>query len=104
MTGHIEAGESELDALKREVAEETGIDKLKFISKPIYSYEYKMPDGIGHDNVYMVEVDKKADVQLQPEEHSEYQWVELEEAIGLLKYAGNKKSLCRADALLAEAR
>ena len=104
VTGHIEPGEDELDALKRELSEEIGITKLQFISQPIRSYEYEMPDGVGHDNVYMVEVGAKEAVRLRPEEHSEYKWTTLDEALGLLKYDGNKKSLQRADELLAEAR
>jgi len=104
VTGHIETGEDELDALKRGVAEETGIQKLNFISQPIFSYEYDTTEGLGRDNVYMVEVSSSEIVRLEPEEHSEYRWATFDEALGLLKYEGNKKSLQLADQLLAEAR
>lgn len=104
VTGHIEFGENELEALQRELAEETGITRPKFVSQQIYEYDYDMPDGSGHDSVYMVEIDGKTDIKLQPSEHSQYQWANLRTALELLKYDGNKESLRRADQLLAEAR
>ena len=103
ITGHIEPGETEMDALRRELDEEVGISKTKYVSGQIYTYDYEMPDGKGRDMVYMVEVAADQAITLSAE-HVQYEWATLEAALERLKYAGNKESLRRADLLLAEAQ
>jgi len=102
VTGHVEFGESEQEALLRELAEETGITRPKFVSQQIHSNP--LDGGVGQASVYMVQADADAEIKLEPGEHVQYKWVNFEDALNLLKYDGNKDNLRRADALLAEAR
>ena len=47
--GHIENGENEIDAAKREIYEETGITKLRLIKK-LGSYQRYKLDKYGEEN------------------------------------------------------
>lgn len=100
VTGHSELGEAERDAALREINEEIGIEKLKYLSDPIFANTI---EGGGQGFVYMAEVGRSEAVVLSAE-HTEYRWADLSTALNLLKYEGNKKNMRRADALLAEAR
>lgn len=103
ITGHIEPGESEMETLRREIMEEIGVADLKYVSDQIYDYEYDTTEGRGRDRVYMVEIAAEQGVRLS-HEHVRHKWADLEGALALLKYPGNKESYRRADMLLAEAR
>ena len=100
VTGHVEPGEPEREAALREIQEEIGVEKLKYLSDPIAINEIT---GGGQAFVYMAEVSTKQQVVLS-NEHSQYRWADLQTALSLLKYDGNKQNIQLADALLAEAR
>jgi len=82
--GAIEKGENQIDALKREVFEETGL-KIDNIHK-LKTVLFKVPEkGINSEmNLFKAET-KNLDVKLKPAtwkgsngkaEHSEYKWIE----------------------------
>jgi len=82
--GHIEKGENQIDALKREVFEETGL-KIDNIHK-IKTVLFKVPEkGINSEmNLFKADT-KNLDVKLKPAtwkgangktEHSELKWIE----------------------------
>jgi len=82
--GAIEKGESQVDALKREVFEETNL-KIKDISK-VKSVTLKIPEcGVNSEmNIYQCKTDN-IDVQLKPatwkgsggkNEHNELKWIQ----------------------------
>ena len=54
--GHVEAGETPMEAAKRELYEETGIEDCKLI--PLWDYEYIWENGEGRNNgrVFYAEV------------------------------------------------
>jgi len=100
VTGHIEPGESERDAALREIREEIGVEKPKYLSDPIFTNDTE-DDGQGY--AFMAEASAKQPIVLS-DEHVEFRWVDLQTALGLLEHDGNKQNMQRADALLAEAR
>jgi len=82
--GAIETGENQIDALKREVFEETGL-KIDSVKK-ITTVNFKVPEsGINSDmNIYQANTES-LDVSLKPAtwkgsdgkpEHIEYKWID----------------------------
>jgi len=81
--GKIDQGENELEAIIREIKEETGqkvlAEELEYLSKvyvkyPEYHFIYHM---------FRVKLDKKADVILSTSEHKDYKWIAPQEALNL---------------------
>jgi len=58
--GHIELGETPLDAAKRELYEETGA--VKFDIKPMFDYSSYDNEGYANGQVYLAEVEEFADI------------------------------------------
>lgn len=77
--GHVEEGEDILDALRREVREETGFSVS--IGRPFYACNWKYPRGGGRSSP-TVEVDFLCSVRstgpprLDPSEHTESAWIQ----------------------------
>jgi len=99
ITGHVESGENELEALWRELNEGTGAVPLT-TSDEIYSYEYELPEGLGKDSVYAVEVHAATPVILDRYEHETYAWLALEEALQRLYYEENRENFRRVHAII----
>ena len=86
--GTVEPGESELDAARREVEEETGLAGLEYP----FGEEFKETLPYSGNKVaryYLAETDaQKIELPVSPElgrpEHHEYRWVSLDEAEDLL--------------------
>jgi len=96
--GKIEFLETKRMAVRREVKEETGLKILrikKFNVKGLYKYKKKMNDRKGYIgqtyHLFAVEV-KKGKVSFG-EEHSEFKWVEFNEAKKKLKWENQKRCL-----------
>lgn len=91
--GRIEAGETAIDAVFREIREETGITELQLYSanqfdkifSPKENYIYIAPVFVGF-------VQEEQPVILN-DEHSEYQWFPFEEAKGVISLPGNEEVL-----------
>ena len=90
--GNVEKGESELETVKREVLEETGIDKIEIIDgfKERVGYYYRMKGNLIYKtvNYYLARTDQK-EVKLSYE-HEDYAWVTVDEA---RKYIKHKNSI-----------
>ena len=76
--GKVESGEKLLDALKREIGEETGFTDFA-IKKMLGSFDMKSATGIWREFVFIVVLDPSSKVvTLSPKEHSGYMWKDLE--------------------------
>jgi 8-oxo-dGTP diphosphatase len=89
--GRIENGQTVLEALAREIEEETGIVKVndtQFFMGVISNHEVPLPDGSNGGlvlMVYKVSVPKDSVINLSPE-HTEYEWVDKAEAAERLSH------------------
>lgn len=92
VAGKIEKGETAVQAVVRELEEETGKKPVKiFAADHIASFYDARNDRILMVPIFGIEVEG-SEVQLS-EEHSEYKWVSFEEALALLTWKGQKEGL-----------
>lgn len=91
VTGSIEEGETPYQAAIREVQEETGLDALQYnfedwqASNVYEIYEhwrYRYAPGVTHntEHLFGLELPAPLPVQLAPDEHVRYEWVDWREA------------------------
>lgn len=98
--GGIKKNEDLKKTVKREVKEETGLSILKMKKFDIsgeFSYKEKLEDRKGisgqtYEALFAVEVPKKK-VKINEEEHSDYQWLQYNQAIKKLTWPNQKKCL-----------
>ena len=95
--GHIDQGEKPLEAAKREIYEESGVSRLKFI-KPLGSYtRHKIGLDGGDDpseakkiTMFLFETDQKVLRPIDPQ-NPEARWVEKSKVADLLTHEKDKK-------------
>jgi len=96
--GGLEQGETEEDALKREILEETGLQKFKIIKK----IEDIKKEFIGVNNklnihsIYLIEASMNIPIHLpngRDAEHSTYLWAESDSAMSKLTWDNDKEIL-----------
>lgn len=96
--GHIEKGEKELETVKREVEEETGIKDLRFIEgfKESIKYFFKHEGkNIFKVVVFYLAETKTKDVKISFE-HLGYKWASCEETLKMLSFQNAKEILKKA--------
>lgn len=92
VTGSVEPGEKGFQTALREVKEETGLSPTEFYVVPhMNSFYSPAKDHVCMVPVFAVVV-KNKNVKLS-EEHSEYRWVDKEDAKRLLAWQGQRKSV-----------
>jgi 8-oxo-dGTP pyrophosphatase MutT (NUDIX family) len=108
VTGGLEEGETKVEALKREVWEETGIKNATRIIEDVDYFEYSDAHFINirgfdfiKEYVFGVEVDPEERVAVDGKEHSEFRWCSFQEALELLKWSENKRALSRLNEILS---
>ena len=99
VTGGVEEGETLTEALRREIREETGIENLVRVIEDIYYFEFSDPN-LNKEYVFGVEVASTEVVVLDGEEHSEYRWCGIKDALQLLSWKENKEALEKLNTIL----
>ena len=101
--GNIENGESELDTIKREIMEETGITDIKFIDdfRQQISYRYKKKFKLVNKLVIYYIVETKSNKVVLSFEHVNFAWLNYNDALNRLSFDNSKKILKNANEFLS---
>ena len=97
--GGIEKGESKIEAVKREIFEETGLNAKKIKNhhkqgKWDYKNSVKGRPGMKGQSwkLFSVEVESK-NVKIDPREHVSFEWLDYESALKKLTFENQRKCL-----------
>ncbi|NGX57362.1 MAG: putative mutator protein MutT4 [Chlamydiae bacterium] len=93
--GHLDEGETQLQAAERELKEETGLELMYLVHKEplVESYRYEIEGDTRSKQVYYYLAIVQGEVQLQRSEVDDGKWVPLEEAVDHVTYE-TSRSLC----------
>lgn len=91
VTGHVEKGERTLDALYREVQEETGIANLSYVLDLRIPFRFSKNGEEYEEHCFGVQVD--TDTVHISNEHSAYEWLDYGSALSRLKWDEHKRTL-----------
>jgi len=100
--GHLEKGENETEALKREVKEETGLEKIKLIPgfKETIRYFFVSEGQKIIKTVVFYLAEAESDKIEISSEHLDYKWLDYENALNLLNFKNAKEILEKANLFL----
>jgi len=102
--GHIEKGENEIDTVKREIEEETGVTDVKFVEGfkewIKYFFKFKGKNVLKFVTFYLLET-KTKDVKISGE-HIGFEWLPYEEALKQLTFKNAKEILTKANDYLSK--
>jgi len=95
--GHLEAGESDLDAAKRESFEETGIKELEFLpdfrSGIRYFFKHRGKTVL-KTVIFFLARTKQKEVKIS-DEHIGYQWLPFNQAYQAMRFLNAKNTLAK---------
>ena len=92
VAGKIENGETSWEAATRELKEETGLAPLKmFVADQVNKFYETNGDRINLVPVFGIEVD--SEIVIISREHCDYKWVDLNGALDLLVWRGQKQAI-----------
>ncbi|MBZ0180759.1 MAG: NUDIX pyrophosphatase [Melioribacteraceae bacterium] len=93
VTGSINEDETAYETAAREIKEETGLSIKKLWVVPrINSFYYPKNDSVCLVPVFATLIDENLDINISAE-HSEFMWVKKNEAITMLAWDGQRKSV-----------
>lgn len=99
LKGGVNQGETRIQALEREIFEETGLKGVKII-REAYSYDFFFGDTRHKVTSYIVMADSRSPIRLQRSELAAYQWVDKDEASRLLHWRNEREAVRSLDELL----
>ena len=100
--GHIEKGEKRIDAIIREIKEETGIKHLKFLAgfKEVEKYFFKYKAKVISKRVYYLLAETKTKEIKLSFEHLGYKWLPYKKALEKLSFKNAKRIIKKANKVL----
>ncbi len=102
VTGSMEAGEEPAETAARELYEETGLKDLPLLDcqysamfeiRPQWRCRYEPGTTHNREHVFLAELPQAVPVLLQPDEHLDYRWLKLPEALQQLWSATNREAV-----------
>jgi ADP-ribose pyrophosphatase YjhB (NUDIX family) len=92
LKGGINEGETKVEALCREILEETGLKNIKILDQ-VHNYEFVFKGLCHRVSSFLVSADSSEPVKLQESELSDYVWAESENARELLYWYNEREAL-----------
>lgn len=92
LKGGVNEGETEIEALQREIFEEAGLKNLKILDR-VNSYEFIFKNVRHVVSSYLVKADSKEPIKLQKSEVDDYLWTSKEKALKMLHWNNEKDAL-----------
>lgn len=92
LKGGIDQGETKIEALEREIFEETGLKNIMILDQ-VHNYEFVFRGMCHRVSSFLVRADSTEPVKLQESELSDYVWATAEIARGLLFWHNEREAL-----------
>lgn len=94
VTGKAQEGETATMGALRELFEETGLRPDRFYNANfLESFYLEKYDIICHAPVFVAFIDQEQTVVLCPQEHDEYKWVNISDALSILEFSTQRAAL-----------
>ncbi len=100
--GHVEKGETEVDTVRRETLEETGLSDVSFVDgfrERIYYYYRRAGKTVYKEVIFYLVEARTEEVQISGE-HIGYAWLDYPQAMRRLTYKNARNVLQKANAFL----
>lgn len=94
LKGGVHDGETETEALEREILEEIGLKNIRILDR-VHSYEFVFKNVKHLVSSYLVRADSKEQIKLQKTEVADYLWTTKENALQLLYWNNEKEPVKR---------
>lgn len=92
LKGGVNVGETETQALQREIFEETGLKRLKIVTK-VHTYQFAFK-GVKHVvSSYLVKADSTEPIKLQRSEVADCVWTTRDKALQMLYWSNEKDAV-----------
>ena len=92
LKGGVNEGETETEAMQREILEETGLKNVKILSK-LHSYEFIFRRVKHVVSSYLVKADLKERIKLQKSEVADCLWTTKKNALEMLHWSNERDAL-----------
>jgi ADP-ribose pyrophosphatase YjhB (NUDIX family) len=92
LKGGVDEGETEEEALRREIFEETGLKNIKIMGQ-VHRYEFVFNEVRHTVSSFLVKADSGEPVRLQESELAGYAWTQVENANRLLYWRNEKEAM-----------
>ena len=92
LKGGVNRGEAKVDALRREIFEETGMKGIRILQQ-IHNYQFVFKETLHKVSSFLVEADSREPIRLQESELSDYLWTDHETATTLLYWTNEREAL-----------